>query len=102
MALWKKIKTKISQNVQLAGNKTVEITKVGRIKIDVLALKKEIEEKLVELGGRVYHLSIEGGKIDVNSDKKILQLIEQIKELEVELKNYEIALGDIKNKKENK
>ena len=102
MALWGKIKSGISKNMQYAGNKTVEMTKVGRIKIDVLALKKEIEEKLVELGGRVYHISIENKAIDLNSDKKILQIIEQIKELEVELKNYDIALDEIKNKKENK
>ncbi len=101
MDVWKTIKTRITKNVQRAGNKTVEMTKVGRIKIDVLALKKEIEEKFVELGGRVYHLNIEGDKININSDKKIQQLIEQIKELEVELKNYEIALEEIKNKKEN-
>lgn len=100
MALWEKIRATISEGFQLAGNKTVEMTKVGRVKIDVLALKKEIEEKLVELGGRVYHATIKNDNIDLNSDKNIKQLIEQIKELEVELKNYEIALEQIKNKKD--
>jgi ABC-type phosphate transport system auxiliary subunit len=101
MSLWKSIKIKINKNMQLAGNKTVEMTKVGRIKIDVLALKKEIEEKLVELGGRVYHSYDDKNAIDLSSDKKIEQLIEQIKELEIELKNYEIAIEDVKGKKRN-
>ncbi len=101
MMLWDKLKNKITEWFQLAGNKTVEITKVGRVKIDILALKKELEEKLVELGGRVYHSTINSNTIDLNSDKKIKQLIEQIKELEVELNNYEISLREIKNKKHN-
>jgi vacuolar-type H+-ATPase subunit I/STV1 len=102
MTIWESIKTKINRNMQLAGSKTVEMTKVGRIKIDVLALKKEIEEKLVELGGRIYHLPIKEKTIDLNSDKRIEQLIEQIKELEAELKEYEEAIEDIKKKNTEK
>ena len=101
MDLWKSIKTKFGDSVKFAGNKTVKMTNIGRIKIDVLALKKEIEEKLVELGGRIYKSEIKDNTINLKPDKAIMQLIEQIKELESELNDYKVALEKIKNKKDD-
>ncbi|MEJ2544894.1 MAG: hypothetical protein P8Y99_12580 [Calditrichaceae bacterium] len=96
MTLWTNIKKGLMDGIHTATDKTSEYTKIGRIKIDILAVKKEIEEKLLELGGRLYDQVVEKNKYDVRNDKYIIQLIEQIKELENELKKYNEELKRIK------
>jgi len=96
MSLWEHLKKGLMEGIQSATDKTSEYTKIGRIKIDVLGVKKEIEEKLLELGGRLYHLIVEEKSYDIKKDKHIMQLIEQVKELEEELQNYSDELKRIK------
>ena len=96
MKLWSNIKKGLMDGIHTATDKTSEYTKIGRIKIDILGVKKEIEEKLLELGGRLYDQVVEKENYDVQNDKYIMQLIEQIKELENELKKYSEELKRIK------
>jgi len=96
MTLWANIKKGFMEGIQSASDKTSEYTRIGRIKIDILGVKKEIEEKLLELGGRLYDQIAEKRNYDIQNDKYILQLIEQIKELEIELKKYNHELNRIK------
>jgi hypothetical protein len=96
MSLWEHLKKGLMEGIQTATDKTSEYTKIGRIKIDVLGVKKEIEEKLQELGGRLYHLIVEDQSYDIKKDKHIMQLIEQVKELEEELQVYSKELKRIK------
>lgn len=85
MKFWEQLR----KGLKKAGDKTSGYTRMGRIKIDILGLKREIEEKFIELGGRVYHLGGEQKQIDLYKDKEIAHLIEQIKEFEQELQAYE-------------
>ena len=95
MTLWTNIKKGFMDGLQSATDKTSEYTRIGRIKIDILGVKKEIEEKLLELGGRLYDLVAEKQNFNIENDKYILQLIEQIKELEIELKKESFILLNI-------
>jgi hypothetical protein len=96
MTLWTTLKKGFMDGIHTATDKTSEYTKIGRIKIDILGVKKEIEEKLLELGGRLYDLVAEKENYDIKNDKCIIQLIEQVKELENELKKYSDELKRIK------
>ena len=96
MTLWTTLKKGLMDGIHTATDKTSEYTKIGRIKIDILGVKKEIEEKLLELGGRLYDLVAEKENYDIKNDKYIIQLIEQVKELENELKKYSDELKRIK------
>jgi len=97
MSLWENLKKGLLDGLHSASDKTSEYTKIGRIKIDVLGLKKEIEEKFIELGGRVYHNVAEENKKCIDDDLQIGQLILQIKELEKELNDYDVELRRIKD-----
>ncbi|MBN2425334.1 MAG: hypothetical protein JXR46_13695 [Calditrichaceae bacterium] len=96
MTLWENLKKGLVDGLHTATDKTTEYTKIGRIKIDLLGLKKELEEKLVELGGRVYQAYDEKKEISLTSDMKIKQLLTRISELDQELKNYQKELKRIK------
>ncbi len=101
MNLWEEIKKELSDGFQTVAGKTSEYTRIGRIKIDVLGIKKEIEEKFIELGGRVYQQVVEKNKKSIDDDMHISQLILQIRELEQELKKNEKDMHTIKKDVEN-
>ena len=96
MNLWEEIKKEVSGGFQTVADKTSEYSRIGRIKIGVLGIKKEIEEKFIELGGRVYQQALEENKKNIDDDMHISQLILQIKELEQELKKNEDEMHTIK------
>jgi hypothetical protein len=96
MSLLDKIKRGLVDGFHIASDITSEYTKIGRIKIDLLGLKKEIEEKMLELGGRVYEESKSNKITNIEVNKEIISLIEEIRKLEDELKRCEIKLEEIK------
>ncbi len=100
MSLLEKLKKGFRTGWQSASDKTSEYTRMGRIKIDMLGIKKEIEEKFIELGGRVYHNATQTQQFNIKKDKMLMQIIEQLKELENELSAYEGNLKEVKKEEE--
>jgi len=66
------------------SDKAEEVTKIGRIKIEIIATKRDIEKLFVELGGRFYN-NFDSKKNELFKDEEILKLIEKVKEKESEL-----------------
>ncbi|NOX88074.1 MAG: hypothetical protein GXO77_03540 [Calditrichaeota bacterium] len=97
MRVWKSVKNKIVESLQVANKKSVRYTQIGRIKIDALSVKKEIEEKFLELGGKVYEKITKKKETDLKGDLTIQHIIEQIKELEAQLSEYDSELKRIKD-----
>jgi len=98
MTLFEKIRKGIIDGFHAASDITSEYTKIGRTKIDILGVKKEIEEKMLELGGRVYDVMTRAGSnLNLENEEKINDLIKEIKNLEIELKKYEEKLEQIRN-----
>ena len=97
MTLLEKIKKGLISGFQTASDITSEYTKIGRIKIDIIGIKKEIEEKMLELGGRVYQNYTDTKSINFQNKEHIIKIINDISLLEEELKKSEIKLEEIKN-----
>ena len=97
MILLEKLKKGILSGFHTASDITTEYTKIGRIKIDLLGLKKEIEEKMLELGGRVYENARSSKNLIYKSEKEINAVINDINALENELKKCEAKLEEIRN-----
>ena len=96
MTLRNKVKRSMLEGLRKASALTNEYTRIGRLKIDMLAIKKELEEKLLELGGRVYQLSRKEGPTALPTDNRISHLLEEIKKLDDELTRVEEELENIK------
>ena len=97
MTLLDKIKKGLINGFHTASDITTEYTKIGRIKIDIIGVKKEIEEKMLELGGRVYENYADSGSINFENKEQIIKIINEISSLENELKKCEMRLEEIKN-----
>ena len=77
------------------SDKAEEVTKIGRIKIEIIAAKRDIEKLFVELGGRFYN-NFDSKKNDLHKDDEILKLIEKVKEKEKELDVLKKKIDKIK------
>ncbi|GAB4370088.1 MAG: hypothetical protein Kow0042_12120 [Calditrichia bacterium] len=93
--LWDKIKKNLIESLNLAIDKTEELTSVGRIKLEILQLEHRLDEKHAELGRIIYdHLSDDTSLIQV--DEQVKQLREEIQDLRNKLNQKEAELGRIK------
>ncbi len=96
--LWDDIAKTIREGVDSVVEKTEELTKIGKTKVDIMNIKRNVEKNFSELGGKVYHLIIEEKKTQITSDKDVKEIIDCIKILEKELQDKNVELKNIKSK----
>jgi len=99
--LWEKIKKSVMDGVQTAAEKTEEYTKLGKAKLDILAVKRKISKNFTELGGLVYDGVKEKKGADALKSDDVTALIDSLKGLEEDLRKKESALEEM-TKKEDK
>ena len=93
---WNKIKKLMSDGYLNLSEKTGEMTQIGRLKIEMIALKRDIEKAFIELGGRVYHGLEEKHEDDILADLRIKKLVKGIKSLELNLKILEKKVEQVR------
>ncbi len=93
---WKKIKKGMSEGFQNLSEKTGEMTQIGRLKIEIIAVKRDIEKAFIELGGRVYHNLEEKHEDDILSDQRIKKLVKDVKALELKLRTLEEKIEQVR------
>lgn len=91
-SLWDDIAKTIREGVDTVVEKTEELTKMGRTKVDIINIKRNVEKNFAELGGKVYHMIVEEKKTQIAGNKEIKEVIARIKDLERQLdeKNKEL------------
>lgn len=94
--LWDDIAKTIREGVDTVVEKTEELTKIGRIKVDIINIKRNIDKNFSELGGKVYHLIVEEKKTQIAGDSEVKRIVDSIKILEKELKTKESEIEKIK------
>jgi len=97
--LWDDIAKTIREGVDTVVEKTEELTRIGRIKVDIINIKRNVEKNFSELGGRVYQLISKEKKTAISTDKEAKEIIECIKILERELDDKKSELAKVKSKK---
>ncbi|HEX9653632.1 MAG TPA: hypothetical protein VGA99_07970, partial [bacterium] len=97
-SLWDDIAKTIREGVDTVVGKTEEYTKIGKIKIDIINIKRNVEKNFSELGGRVYHLMVEQKKTQIAGDKEVTKIIDSVKLLEKELQDKKTELEKVGKK----
>lgn len=88
-SLWDRIKQSLKEGFLTAAEKTEELAKVGKGKIDLMAIRRKIGRAFAELGGKVYHLVTEEKTTAIAGNKELKALIDQVKTLEKQLEEKE-------------
>lgn len=96
--LWDDIAKTLREGVDTVVEKTGELTKIGKIKIDILNIKRNVQKNFSELGGRVYQLIAKEKKTEISTDKEAKEIVECIKILEKELDDKKSELEKVKSK----
>ncbi|MFO7914487.1 MAG: hypothetical protein R6U43_02205 [Candidatus Krumholzibacteriales bacterium] len=96
--LWDRVRKNLIEWYEVASDKTEEVARVGRRKIEMTGINRSIEKRMVELGGRVYDLiSVEGHRGNKTADdEKVRKLVKEIGRLEEELEIKEQEIKDIR------
>ena len=96
--LWDDIAKTLRESVDTVVEKTEELTKIGKIKIDILNIKRNVQKNFAELGGRVYNLITTEKETAISADKEANEIIACIKILEKELDDKKSELERVKSK----
>jgi len=91
MGFWEDLSTMFKKGVTVVAQKTDEYTKLGKIKVEIMGIKRDIERRTNELGTKVYQLIVEENDTKISANSDVKQFIDTIKELNAKLalKNQE-------------
>lgn len=79
-------------------DKTEEYGKIGKIKVDIAGLKRQMDKHYSDLGKMAFKVISE--EQDVKSDENIQKEIEKIKSCQTDIANKQAEIAQIKQEKE--
>lgn len=96
MSFWDDLVGFFKKGVSTVAKKTDEYTKIGKIKVDVIGIKREIDKKLSELGGKTYQLIAEENNAKVASNEEVKTILDNIKDLKQKLEDKKDELQRVR------
>lgn len=75
--------------------KANDLAKVGRLKLDTIGIKHNIDKLFAELGERVYHLSKLKRQTQIVTDPTVQSLMSRIQELQIQMQGKRQQAHDI-------
>ena len=84
--LWDDVKDWLSDATKVAVKEAEDLTRKGKLKIEMLALSRKIEKKMAELGGFVYHNLSKAEGFDLGQNDKVKYYVKEIRRMESEMK----------------
>ena len=97
-SLWDRVKQSLREGLLTAAEKTEELAKLGKGKIDLMAIRHRIGNTFAELGGKIYHLVTVDKATAIIKNKEVMALIERVKTLEKQLKEKEAEIQRTKER----
>jgi hypothetical protein len=91
-SLWDRVTQSLKEGFLTAAEKTEELAKVGKGKLDLMAIRHKISHTFAELGGKVYHLVTVEKTTAIAGNKEVKALVQRVKALEKQLKGKEAEI----------
>jgi len=98
-SLWEKVKKGVSAGASVAAEKAGELSRIGKMKLDIAGVNRNINKTLTELGGIAYHLLSEENAPVIADQEEVKQIVEQLKMLEIDLHAKEAELEAMRSQK---
>jgi gas vesicle protein len=97
--LWNRVKKNLVEWYETAYDKTDEMARIGKRKVEITGLNRSIEKHFSEMGGRIYDLIVEQGhRGNRTADDDVVQrLVAEVKELEKDLRRKEEEIETIRD-----
>jgi len=84
------------KGVTVVAQKTDEYAKIGKIKVDIIGLKRDIDKNFTDLGGRVYQLIVEENDTNIASNNDVNTIIGAVNELHTKLQLKKMELEKVR------
>jgi len=94
---WDNFRKNFKTGVRTVYRKTGELTRIGRLRLEIVAVKRDIEKAFVELGGRLYHRIDQERKYDTKDDPEVAALVTKIRGKEDRLEELEKKIREIQD-----
>ncbi len=98
--LFEDIRDGIRDGIELVVDKTEEYGKIGKLQLDILTIKRNIEKLFSELGGHTYELLSSDENANLAEDAEEKRLVAELKELEQKLDDKKNEIKTVKEEKE--
>ena len=99
MNLWQTIKSELDGPIEtvrksLSGalDMAEDLTRKGRIKLEIQSARADIRNQMTELGGRVHQLVVDDGITDVSGDTEVNGILDRIKASQQKIEDREEEL----------
>ena len=99
MNLWQTIKSELDGPIEtvrksLSGalDMAEDLTRKGRIKLEIQSARADIRNQLTELGGRVHQMMVEEGITDLSGDTEVNGILDRIKASQQNIEDREQEL----------
>lgn len=96
MSFWDDLVNFFKKGVSTVAKKTDEYTKIGKIKVDIIGIKREVDKKLSDLGGRTYQLIVEENNTKIASNEDVKTILDNIKDLNQKLDDKKDELQQVR------
>lgn len=96
MAFFDDVAKLFKRGITVVARKTDEYTKIGKIKVEIIGIKRDVEKKFGELGGRTFQLIVEEGNSKIAANDEVKSIIEAIKELNEKLSIKKAELDKVR------
>jgi hypothetical protein len=83
---WDDVKDWLSDATKVAIKEAEDLTRKGKLKMEMLALSRKIEKKMAELGGFVYHNLSKNESYDLSKSDQVAVYIKEIGKMELDMK----------------
>ena len=87
--LWDDVKNAIVEGYVYASDKAEEVTQIGRAKVEILKLNRQIARVMGDMGGRVFEMFESGEQTAIPGDESLAGSVEKIRESRQEISKWE-------------
>lgn len=101
-SFWEDFKRTVTSGFNVAAEKTKEYTKIGKLEIDIINLKRSVDKSMSELGRNTYQIYKSGKKADISEDGNVKKVVKKIDDLKSEIAAKEKEIADIKKEEPKK
>ena len=84
--------------METAGSKGGQIARIGRLQLDILGIKREMQQQLRSLGERTLELVRRGGAASIEEDPAASAILRKIEQLEADRMQREAQIRELRAK----
>ena len=87
--LWDEVKNAIVDGYVYASDKAEEVTQIGRAKVEILKVNRQMARLMGDMGGRVFEMFESDEGPEIAEDQSLLESVEKIRGFRKEISKWE-------------